>query len=308
MWGCIMKRFTSLRRPMGGFMPPELAPEPVEKRAEGVAEALHRVEVLGRFMIRKIRHLEKQMAEQNVTTQQILDAVRAQRGQIASLSQLLGGIKIRLNEALKGEISPQGQATLNEIMSEIQGNARAINDAIATNDDDDTTIASDGKGGERWDAGVGTWSSGAPGTAAGDTSGTEGGTGGAAQNKPEQSMKMWTMTTLASSKAVVTQGEGISFSASVSGDGPGDKPISGSVLFATADREIGSAGVDSTGVAAILVHDLAPGDHEIVATYRGNEDYLSSTSNKVTQTVLPREDEKPKQDPEADKAKESEPQ
>jgi uncharacterized coiled-coil protein SlyX len=116
-------------------------------RDEGMAEDLRHVEVLGRLILRTIHRLERQMADQNVTTQEILDAVRAQRGQLASLSTLVAGIKARLNDALAGEISPAAQAKLNDIMSEIQGNSRAITDAVATNDDDPSTVASDGTGG-----------------------------------------------------------------------------------------------------------------------------------------------------------------
>jgi hypothetical protein len=121
---------------MGGFMPPEPDPTPVESGEGGSAEALHRIEILGRFIIRQIRQLERQMAERNYTTQEILNEVRAQKSEIASMSALLGSMKVRLNAALAGEISPKGQAILNDIMSELQGNSRALVNAQVNNDDD----------------------------------------------------------------------------------------------------------------------------------------------------------------------------
>jgi hypothetical protein len=234
---------------MGGFMPP--LPE-VEVRDDGLAEDLRHVEILGRLILRTIHRLERQMADQNVTTQQILDAVRAQRGQIASLSTLIGGIKDRLNAALEGQISPTAQAVLNDIMSELQGNTRAITDAVATNDDDPSTVASDGSGG------------------------VTGGTALAA-----------TSTTVSASKISANVGEVISFSAAVSPSGGSTAPLTGTVTFASEAEEIGKSGLDSTGVAALSVSDLPAGDHSITATYGGDASYAASTSSPITVAVMP---------------------
>jgi hypothetical protein len=259
------RQFTSLRRVMGGFLPPPPEPERVAVRDEGVAETLRHVEILGRLILRTIHRLETQMADQNVTTQQILDAVRAQRGQIASLSTLIGGIKARLNAALEGQISPDAQAKLNDIMSEIQGNTRAITDAVATNDDDPTTVASDGSGG---------------------------------QTGPAETGKAATSTSLSTSKAVVQAGEAVSLSAGVSAASGIDKPITGTVTFASEGEEIGKAGLDSTGAAALSVSDLPAGDHVITATYGGDANFASSTSQEITQSVMPASTETPAPQPE----------
>lgn len=250
---------------MGGFLPPPPEPEQVLVRDEGVAETLRHVEILGRLILRTIHRLETQMADQNVTTQQILDAVRAQRGQIASLSTLIGGIKARLNAALEGQISPDAQAKLNDIMSEIQGNTRAITDAVATNDDDPTTVASDGSGG---------------------------------QTGPAETGKAATSTSLSTSKAVVQAGEAVSLSAGVSAASGIDKPITGTVTFASEGEEIGKAGLDSTGAAALSVSDLPAGDHVITATYGGDANFASSTSQEITQSVMPAPTETPAPQPE----------
>lgn len=232
-------------------MPPEREPEQVTVRDEGVAEDLRHLEILGRLILRQIGKLERQMADQNVTTDQILAAVTAQRGQIASLSALLGGIKARLNEALAGEISPAAQAKLNDIMSEIQGNSRAIVDAVATNDDDPTTIASDGSGG------------------------------------PATTAKAATSTTLSTSKAVITVGESVTFSAAVSAASGIDKAVTGVVTFASDDGEIGKASLDGTGVASFSTADAPAGDHSITAVYGGDDNFAASTSEAVTQSVMP---------------------
>lgn len=262
-----MGRFTSFRRTLGGFMPPTYPPIPdpdpaVLLRDEGVAEDLRHVEILGRLILRTIHRLERQMVDQTVTTQQILDAVRAQRGQIASLSTLLGGIKERLNSALQGEISPAAQAKLNDIMSEIQGNSRAITDAVATNDDDPSTVASDGSGG-------------AP-----------------------VIDKTATSTALSTSKAVVTVGEEVTFSAGVSAasGNPTANAITGSVTFFTDNGAIGHASLDSTGVAAMST-TVPAGDHSITATYSGDDNFASSTSGAITQTSMPVEPPAPAPEP-----------
>lgn len=240
-----MGRFTSLRRAMGGFMPP--LPELPAIRDEGMVEDLRHVEILGRLILRQLSRLETKM---DVTTKDILDAVTAQKGQIASLSALLGGIKARLNAALAGQITPAGQAALNDILSEIQGNSRAINDAIATNDDDPTTIASDGTGGA-----------------------------------PEPA-KTATSTTLSTSKAVANVGESVTLSAGVSSSTPNLNAITGSVTFATDGGAIGVASLDSTGVAAFAT-SVPAGDHSITATYGGDANFAASTSEAITQSALP---------------------
>ncbi len=224
-------------------------PEQIVVRDEGVAEDLRHLEILGRLILRQIGKLERQMAEQNVTTDQILAVVKEQQGKIASMSALMGSIKERLNVALEGQISPAGKATLNDILSELQGNSRVINDAIATNDDDPTTIASDGSGGP--------------------------------------AAKTATSITLSTSKAVIAVGESVTFSAAVSASVPGSaNAITGSVTFLSGDQEIGGASI-TDGVANFSTADAPAGDHSITAVYGGDNNFAASTSEAITQSVMP---------------------
>lgn len=247
-----MGRFTSLRRTLGGFMPPP--PDPVIVRDdEGVADTLRHLEILGRLIFRHIGKLEKQMADQNYTTQQILDAVTAERSQIGSLSTLIGGIKDRLNAALAGQISPSAQAQMNEIMSEIQGNSRAILNATLNNDDDPTNDVD---------------ANGNPITP------TKSG-----------SAKAATTTTLSSSKPIANVGEEVTLSAGVSAATGIDKAVTGSVVFSTEAGAVGRASLDSTGVAAMTT-TVPAGDHSITATYSGDDSFAPSTSEPITQSAL----------------------
>lgn len=247
-----MALFRSLRRPLGGFMPAE--PEQIVVRDEGVTEDLHHLEILGRLILRQIGKLERQMAEQNITTDQILAVVKEQQGKIASMSALMGSIKERLNVALEGQISPAGKATLNDILSELQGNSRVINDAIATNDDDPTTVASDGSGGP--------------------------------VTPPPSTERAATSTVLSTSKAVIQVGESVTFSAAVSAAAGIDKPVTGSVTFLSGDQEIGGASI-TDGVASFSTADAPAGDHSITAVYGGDANFAASTSAAITQSVLP---------------------
>jgi len=127
-----MSRFDSMRRPMGGFMPRPPEPPVIQVVTdEATTAALHRIEILGRL---NARRLEKIMA----TVDEVLAAVQAQKTEITSMATLLSGIRARLNAALAGELSATAQAKLDEAMSELQGNTRAITDAVLANDDDPT--------------------------------------------------------------------------------------------------------------------------------------------------------------------------
>lgn len=250
-------------------MPPFHQPqEPVRDRDEGVAETLRHVEILGRLILRTIHRLEKQMADRNYTTQEILEQVRAQRSEIASMSLMMGSIKSRLNAALAGEISPKGQAILNDIMSEMQGNSRAMANAVRNNDEDPSNDV---------DENGNPINQGAPATGGATT------TGGTTE--PADTDKASTTTTLSTTKAVANIGEEITLSASVSAASGTDKAITGMVTFATEGGAIGRASLDSTGVAAMST-TVPAGDHSITATYGGDDNFASSTSDAITQSAL----------------------
>lgn len=267
---------------MGGFMPPLPEPEPVAVRDdEGMAETLRHVEVLGRLILRTIQRLERQMAERNYTTEEILLAVRQQKTEIASMGAMLGSIKERLNVALAGEISPKGQAILNDVMSEIQGNSRAMSYAVRNNDDDPTNDV---------DENGNPIPPGTPGTlpppaeTGGQTGGQIGGTDpNAPINEPTADLAA-TTTKLETSKAVAGLSEDVTFTATVEAAEGTDRAITGMVSFATESGSIGRSGV--TDGKATMTTVVPAGDHSIAATYEGDDHFASSTSEAITQSAL----------------------
>jgi hypothetical protein len=250
---------------MGGFMPPLPERESVAVRDEGVAEDLRHIEILGRLILRQIGKLERQMAENNATLEQVLEATNAQKTVITSMATLLAGIKERLNQALAGELSPAAQAKLNDALAEIQGNTRAITNAVLNNDDDPANDVNED---------------------------------GTPKNPPADTSKAPTSTTISTSATTITAGEALSLSAGVSAASGVDRAITGTVTFASEGEEIDKAGLDSTGVAAISVSDLPVGDHSITATYSGDAAFASSTSSAVTVSVMPAEQPAPTPTPE----------
>lgn len=98
-----------------------------------------------------------------------------------------------------------------------------------------------------------------------------------------------THTTVASSNARANVGDPVTFSAAVikHPDAPADKVLTGTVSFAVDGTEIGSATLDGDGVGvSAAITTLAAGDHTVTATYAGNADFESSTSDSITQTVV----------------------
>jgi len=259
-----MGHFTSLRRVMGGFMPPQPERESVAERAEGVAEDLRHLEILGRLILRQIGKLERQMSDNHATLEQVLEATNAQKTAITSMATLLSGIKARLNQALAGELSPAAQAKLDDALSEIQGNTRAITNAVLNNDDDPANDVNED---------------------------------GTPKNPPADPQKAPTSITISASATTLSTSETLSLSAGVSAASGVDKAITGTVTFASEGEEIDKAGLDSTGVAGISVSDLPAGDHSITATYSGDAAFASSTSSAVTVSVMPAEQPAPTPEP-----------
>ncbi|HEX5282501.1 MAG TPA: Ig-like domain repeat protein [Bryocella sp.] len=92
-----------------------------------------------------------------------------------------------------------------------------------------------------------------------------------------------TVTTLGTTNATPTVGDAITLSATVtSADGP--QPT-GVVAFTENGSSLGSASLDSSGVATLTTNSLSPGAHSIVAKYGGDTDNALSNSSPVTETV-----------------------
>jgi len=92
-----------------------------------------------------------------------------------------------------------------------------------------------------------------------------------------------TSTVLGSSTNPSAFGQGVTFTASVSG--PGTTTPTGTVQFRDGSTAIGAPQSVIAGVASLTIGSLAGGSHSISAVYSGNANLLGSTSNTVAQVV-----------------------
>ncbi|MDP9403998.1 MAG: Ig-like domain repeat protein [Actinomycetota bacterium] len=88
--------------------------------------------------------------------------------------------------------------------------------------------------------------------------------------------------TLASSANPSPAAEPVTLTATVTAPGEGMAVPSGTVTFHDGDAILGSIALDAAGSAALTV-SLDAGEHIITATYEGDANYLSATSDPVTQ-------------------------
>jgi sugar lactone lactonase YvrE len=96
--------------------------------------------------------------------------------------------------------------------------------------------------------------------------------------------KTTTTTTLTSTSATVSQGTSVQFAAQVSSNAgiPG-----GTIQFFDGSTLLGTATVNAAGVATFSVSNLLVGQHNIVATYTGDNNNSPSTSTSFTQIIQP---------------------
>ncbi|MBC8040281.1 MAG: Ig-like domain repeat protein, partial [Opitutaceae bacterium] len=92
-----------------------------------------------------------------------------------------------------------------------------------------------------------------------------------------------TATTLATSVASADFGQGVTFTATVTG---GAGTPSGTVVFRVGATALGTATLNGSGVATFTTNTLAAGTHAITATYLAGPGYLTSTSASLSQSVL----------------------
>jgi hypothetical protein len=90
-----------------------------------------------------------------------------------------------------------------------------------------------------------------------------------------------TITTLTSSQAASTFGQGITFTSKVTS---GVGTPNGSVSFKNGAATLGTVSLAS-GTATFTTSSLSAGSHSITAVYTGTADFASSTSKAVTETV-----------------------
>ncbi len=92
-------------------------------------------------------------------------------------------------------------------------------------------------------------------------------------------------TTLTSSPTQATLGQPITLTATVAGFNSGIYSLDGSVDFFNGMTNIGTAPIDSNGVATLQTSELPLGTNQITANYLGNNSFASSTSQAVNVTI-----------------------
>ena len=92
-----------------------------------------------------------------------------------------------------------------------------------------------------------------------------------------------TTTTLGTTDATPTVGDSITLTATVTSAG-GPQPT-GVINFTDNGAPLGSASLNGSGVTALTINSLAPGNHSIVANYNGDIDNGSSYSSSLAETV-----------------------
>jgi hypothetical protein len=92
-------------------------------------------------------------------------------------------------------------------------------------------------------------------------------------------------TTLASSLDPSVFGQSVTFTATVTGGGPGTP--TGTVTFFDSGTSIGSGALNGSAQATFTTTTLSGGTHSITATYGGDNTFAGSSSAAVTQTVTP---------------------
>ena len=94
-----------------------------------------------------------------------------------------------------------------------------------------------------------------------------------------------TTTTLTSTPNPSTAGQAVTLTAAVAPVAPATGVPAGTVTFSDGGTTIGTATLDATGSASIVVSTLANANHSLTAAYGGSLDFLASTSAAVTQVV-----------------------
>jgi uncharacterized repeat protein (TIGR01451 family) len=100
------------------------------------------------------------------------------------------------------------------------------------------------------------------------------------------SASMLSYTALVSSASTTTLGQDLTFTATVSSNGQASVTPSGSVDFfdVTTQTDLGSVAL-SGGVASLTTSSLAPGDHQILATYKGDSNFTLSLDSVLQQVA-----------------------
>ncbi|WP_263417411.1 Ig-like domain repeat protein [Terriglobus albidus] len=96
-----------------------------------------------------------------------------------------------------------------------------------------------------------------------------------------QVVKQAATVNLASSNTTTVIKQPVTFTATVTAAGS----PTGSITFQDGSSNLGTIGINGSGVAQITVNTLSVGTHSITATYSGDTNTINAVSNVVTQTV-----------------------
>ena len=94
-----------------------------------------------------------------------------------------------------------------------------------------------------------------------------------------------TSTSITSSGTPSVTGQPVTLTATVIAIAPGDGTPSGTVTFRDGSTVIGTATLDSSGVATFTTATLAVGNHSITVVYAGDTDDFGSSSSTLVQAV-----------------------
>ena len=97
--------------------------------------------------------------------------------------------------------------------------------------------------------------------------------------------KIAATTTLAAAPNPSNFGQAVVLTATVTSTRAAPPVPAGSVLFLNGSTQVGSAPLNSSGVATVSVSTLPPGSNTLTALYVGDANFLSATSNTVNQVV-----------------------
>jgi len=91
-------------------------------------------------------------------------------------------------------------------------------------------------------------------------------------------------TTLAASATTISQGTSITFTADVLASGTNSVPT-GTVTFFSGTTQLGTAALNSSGIATYTTNSLVLGAYSVTASYGGDSNFAASTSAPVAVTV-----------------------
>jgi len=94
-----------------------------------------------------------------------------------------------------------------------------------------------------------------------------------------------TLTTVNTNNDNVPAGQNVTLTAMVASNPTGGAPPTGTVNFLASGTIIGSATLDGNGKAVLVTNSIAAGVYSITATYAGDTNYTTSTSQGVSQTI-----------------------